>query len=434
MSQNILISVLTVIFYITSLLGGGSDSDISQKNSLLPNMPSNSQTSSVAGQQGKIVGDRVTVRLGPGTEHSAVTTLTKDTAITLVSAENGWYQIRPDNGRTGWVPGYLVDIVMTTPRQASPSGKTVMGYYMLGSQSWNSLLQNSSSLTSVAPWSWGLDSYGGLTSDFDSNAFADVLQFAGNQQLDTYALIHNFFNGSFDARVVSALLNNNHAQNRAISQIHTSLKEWGMSGINLDFENVPAKDRDALTAFVAKLAETLHADGLKVTIAVPAKTADNKTNDFSGAFDYKALGNHVDQLVIMAYDQHWRGGPPGPVASVQWIEKVVQYATSQTSANQIVLGIPNYGYNWPSSGTAKSLTYTQTMELAAKQGVSVRWHSAHKAPHFQYGNGNQVWFENRYSIKYKIDLVNKYDLGGIALWRLGQEDPGIWRVIEDTLK
>jgi len=73
------------------------------------------------------------------------------------------------------------------------------------------------------------------------------------------------------------------------------------------------------------------------------------------------------------------------------------------------------------------------MELAAQEGVSVKWHSQYKVPYFSYGNGNQVWFENRYSTKYKLDLVKKYDLAGIALWRLGQEDPAVWETISKAL-
>ncbi len=433
MSQNVLISVITIIFYITSMLGGNTTSEISQKKSLTPNPVSSSDLPSVAGQSGEILSDRVTVRSGPSTEYSAITSITNAETVTILSTDNGWYEVRLSNGQTGWIAGYLVNIIPFSPRLDNVKGKTIIGYYMLGRQSYNSLIQNSSSITSVVPWSWGIDSYGGLTNDFNAQNLAEVLQFAGHQQLESLALVHNFFNGSFDAQIVSSFLNNPYAQNRAIDNIHQTLGEWGMSGINLDFENVPAKDREALTSFVARLAERLRADNFTVTMAVPAKTTDNPTSNFSGAFDYRALSQHADQLILMAYDQHWRNGSPGPVASVEWVEQVIQYAVSQAPANKIVLGIPNYGYDWPQSGPATSMTYPQTMELAAKQGVSVRWHSTHKVPFFHHGNDRQVWFENRYSIKYKLDLVNKYDLGGVALWRLGQEDPGIWRVIDDTI-
>lgn len=429
MSQNTIITVLTALFVISSIFGGSDNSklDLNDPNIAIEQSVIN------PGQRGQILGDRVTLRTGPSTDHSAITILTKDKQVTVLDYNNGWYQVKTNTGQTGWVAGYLIEVLTEAETKVKQHNKAVMGYYLLGQQSYNSLIENSNSLTSVIPWSWSIDSYGGLNGDFDYQTYSDVLLYAGNQQLETYALIHNFYNDGFDSRIVSTFLNNPYAQERAINQIHSTLVDWGMTGINLDLENVPAEDRDLLNKFVAKLSEKLKEDNLKITMAVPAKTADDPTGYF-GAYDYKTLGKYVDKLVIMAYDQHYRGGPPGPIASVEWVESVIKFAVNQVPANKIVLGIPNYGYDWPVSGVAKGLTYSQTMELAAKEGVSLRWDSTHKVPYFNYGNGRQVWFENRYSIKYKLDLVNQYNLGGIALWRLGQEDNGIWQVIDETLK
>lgn len=429
MSQNTLISVLTAFFLISSVFGGNSNPNIKQNN---PSV-TGEQATVMPGQRGKILGDRVTLRSGPGIDHAAVTSLEQDAEVVLLDLDQGWYHVKIANGQTGWVVGYLVEPLSETTIPVKKHDKAVMGYYLLGQQSYNSLVQNSNSLTTVIPWSWNIDSYGGLSSDFDYNALSDVLGFAGKHGLETFALMHNFYNDAFDSRIVSTFLNNQYAQERAISQIHTTLLDWGMSGINLDLENVPAKDRELLNEFVANLSTKLKEDNLKLTMAVPAKTADDP-NNYSGAYDYQSLGKYVDSLVIMAYDQHYRSGPPGPVASVEWVESVIKFAVSQVPANKVVLGIPNYGYDWPATGVAKGMTYTQTMDLAAQEGISLRWDSIHKVPYFNYGAGRQVWFENRYSIKYKLDLVNKYDLGGIALWRLGQEDVGIWQVIDNTLK
>ncbi|NMB39143.1 MAG: SH3 domain-containing protein [Firmicutes bacterium] len=432
MNQNYLIPILTLLFYISSILGGSN-------GPVTDSPPTHSQETSIVesnviGRQGQIITDRVTVRTGPGTQYNAITSLNIGTDVILLDQKDGWYQIRIQDGRTGWVAGYLINITLPDSQEVKAHGKTVMGYYILASQSFDSLIQNSNSLTSIAPWSWSLDSYGNLTGDFDAASLGEVLEFAGNRQLKTYALVHNMFSGSFDSRVISNFINNKYAAKQAVEQIHQTLINWGLSGINLDLENVPAADKDALTEFVAELSRKLQPDGLEITMAVPAKTSDNANSDYTGAYDYAQLSKYVDKLVIMAYDQHYRGGTPGPIASVQWVESVIQYTLSQVPADKIVLGIPNYGYDWPKSGTAQGLTYNQTMQLAASEGANVRWQSNDKVPYFKYGNGHEVWFENRYSIKYKLELVNKYKLNGIALWRLGQEDPGIWQVINDTLK
>lgn len=429
MNQNILIPALTVLVYIASILGGNATSlPPTESHLTTPDI----QGTIVAGQHGQVIGQSVMLRSGPSAEHSVVTVLQKDTSVVLLTLQDGWYHVRTQEGQTGWIADYLIAQVPGTIVKHMNHDKTVLGYYLLQTQSYDSLVTNSDSLTSIAPWSWGLNSYGELTADFDPAKLAEVLLFAGNQQIETYALIHNMQNGTFDSRVVSALLNNEIASNRAIDQIHQVLLEWGMTGVNIDLENVPASDRQALSNFIANLSDKLHTDGLKVTMAVPAKTADNATNSFSGAYDYRELGRHVDQLVIMAYDQHYRGGPPGPIASAKWVEEVVKFAVNEISSTKIILGIPNYGYNWPPAGLATGMTYNQIMDLAAKEGATIRWDNDARVPFFKYGNGHELWFENRYSIKYKLDLVNEYDLNGIALWRLGQEDQGIWETIDQT--
>lgn len=425
MNQNIIIPIVTILFYISSMLGGnGSPEQYESHNNIDISQPT--------GHQAEIIGDKVMVRTGPGTNHSPFTSLNKGDNVILIDVEDGWFQISTQDGRTGWIAGYLASIIPEEIAKTKNHDKTVLGFYILGSQSYDSLIINSNSLTGIAPWSWGLSSYGSLTADFDNNEMAKALQFAGNQQLETYALIHNLFQGSFDSNIISTMLNNKLACDLAIEEISTTLQQWEMSGINLDLENVPAKDRNALTEFVKQLSNELRANGLKVTMAVPAKTNDDPANTWSAAYDYAKLGEYVDQLIIMAYDQHYRSGPAGPIASVQWIEEVIQYTLSQVPAAKVVLGIPNYGYDWPKAGIAEGLTYNQTMRLAASEGANIQWHSDHKVPYFSYGNEHEVWFENKYSIRYKLELADEYNLQGIALWRLGQEDPGIWQVINDA--
>ena len=45
----------------------------------------------------------------------------------------------------------------------------------------------------------------------------------------------------------------------------------------------------------------------------------------------------------------------------------------------------------------------------------------------------QIWIEDAQSIAAKVQLVPKYGLAGVAAWKLGFENSGIWQVITDNL-
>ena len=139
----------------------------------------------------------------------------------------------------------------------------------------------------------------------------------------------------------------------------------------------------------------------------------------------------ADQVRIMTYEYSWSTSPPGPIAPVTWVNDVVAYATSQIPPAKILQGIPFYGYDWVGQrGT--DLVWTQAMDLASHFGVPVMWDSASASPWFEYVSGSArhtVWFENGSSVGAKLDVTRVRDVGGIAVWRLGGEDPANWSAV-----
>jgi len=208
-------------------------------------------------------------------------------------------------------------------------------------------------------------------------------------------------------------------------------RTYGLAGIDIDVENVPGDLRPYYTALVEEAAAALKPNGVQLTVSVPAKVWNDTTSNWGGAFDYAALGRAADQVAIMAYDEHTYGLVPGPVASLPWVERVVAYATTQIPAEKILLGIPAYGYDWV-AGTrvvARGLSTGGAYNLAAQHGAAVQWDDAAQVPFFAYtqdGVAHVVYFENGRSTAAKLDVVTRYGLGGIAIWRLGLNEAAIW--------
>jgi len=364
--------------------------------------------------------------------------------LTILGREPGWVRVRTAEGLEGYVPDYLVRAQETgVPRDDF----MVLGYYLQDNRrpSWPSLQANADVLTAIAPWAWGLTAQGTLRTVYTSEAhLGDVLGFAGRQGMETYALIHNFNAdaGAFDANIANAILSDSSVRERAVENIVTLVKRWGMTGIHIDFEAVPRNRRDDLTSFVAELAAAARPHGLKVSIAVPALTHKSATASWNSAYDYAGLAQHADFLVVMAYDQHWRGSDPGPVAALPWVREVLEYAVSPEGgavpADKLVLGVPAYGYDWPAGGLwADAVSFTDVMRrLEAVQArdpsARLEWNGRDQTPTLRY-DGREVWFENHQSIGYKLLLALEYDLAGVALWRLGQEDPHTWELMRRAL-
>ncbi len=198
-----------------------------------------------------------------------------------------------------------------------------------------------------------------------------------------------------------------------------------LSGVNIDFELLPASVRTGLTDFVSLLRHDL---GPRPVIAVSVFPLVGVSTSISGAYDYVGLATHANYLVVMAYDHHYSGGPPGPVAPYSWVVANVDAALKQVPAAKIVLAIGMYGYDWTGT-TAHTVSDVQAEALAKARGIRPTYNAAESQNTFQYtaaGTTHVVWYMGNRSAKARLALARSKHLAGIALWRLGDEAPHFW--------
>lgn len=433
MSQTALITLLAILLFTGGFFGGGSPSK-DDAGRVPP--PATSTTEAY----GVIRANTVAVHAAPKSRE-VIAHLVRGDQVTILKETDGWYRIRMANGQEGYVNTFAVASGSTSIARPTSGKYQVVAYYVTDSRlpSLPSLRENLDVITTVIPWMWQVTPLG-LVEDFSVSDVAGALHLAGTHGIKSHALIHNIGETqtgtvNFSGSMIHQVLADPTTRSRTIETIYRHLVNWGMNGVHVDFENVQPSDRQNLNQFLKELYERMKPAGIEVSIAVPAKTQENYVNAFSGAYDYATISRYVDAMMIMAYDEHWRGGPPGPVASIGWVERVVRYAISAgVPPEKIILGVPAYGYDWPPNGRGRAVTYRQAIEQASQHGAKIQWDDTAKVPYYRYAGGREVWFEDRSSLSHKLEIVKKYGLAGISLWRLGQEDPGIWSVIREQLR
>jgi len=158
---------------------------------------------------------------------------------------------------------------------------------------------------------------------------------------------------SYNRALIHTILSDEALATRHRLAIVREVVENNYDGIDIDYENLGPDDKDAFSAWIAALADDLHARGKLLSVTVQPKTFDADGWGGPGALDYQSLGESADEIRIMAYGWCWASGcvgtgaPPGPISPLHWEQGVIRYAKTKVPARKLVLGLHLYGYDWP---------------------------------------------------------------------------------------
>lgn len=301
----------------------------------------------------------------------------------------------------------------------------------------SSFTNNTETIDTISPFWYHVNADGTLEPPAGGE-IQEIIKTAKDNNIPIIPTISN----SFDGEKVSGLFNDPELKKTSIQNIVDKVREFDYDGIDIDYEGLKSEDMNAFTAYIKDLREALNKYDKKLTIAIQAKSYPDLKKYGDRGQDWAELSKYVDEFRIMTYDYGWKGSIPRPVAPDYWVEDVIKYAVDHVPKEKIYVGIAFYGYGW-SDDFFSSYTYDTIMLILSKYGVDFQYDPAQHTNRLFYVSefdtrdpvqSHEVWFENHVSIEPKLDLVKKYDLGGIAIWRLGKEDEKNWRVIRKVLK
>lgn len=307
--------------------------------------------------------------------------------------------------------------VQETTRESDHRPMALGFYVNWDPASWESLRRNIAHLTHVVPvWFHLTDDQGNISDEID----AGVEALAREARAPILPLLNNYHH-AWRSDFLHRVLQDAEKRRRLVAAISTRLSERAYAGINIDFEQLQEKDRGAMVDFMRALYTELHGKGRLVTQSVPVDDA---------AYDLSRLSLYNDFLIPMLYDEHYEGGPSGPISSMAWYEKMLRQAQRRIPPGKIIVGLGSYGYDWVSGKKpAAVLGFSECARLAEAQGVSLAMLARSDNPSFSYSDrkgAHQVWFLNAETLAGQWALAERRGGRGLAVWRLGLEDPAIW--------
>ncbi len=243
--------------------------------------------------------------------------------------------------------------------------------------------------------------------------------------------------GGFDSDIIHALVTDSVAANRLFENLLGVLNAKGYYGLNVDFEYIPETDREAYNRFLANMHQRISVEGgYPFFTALAPKESDEQRGRLYEAHDYAFNGRIADRVILMTYEWGYLYGPPLPVAPMDGIRRVLDYAVTRIPSDKIMMSLPGYAYDWtlpyqPGSA-ARHLSIVQATQLAAEKHVQIQFDPESITPFFTYvenGREHIVWFDDAISAEAKLLLIDEYDLAGVSYWTLNQLWPQNWAVL-----
>jgi peptidoglycan-N-acetylglucosamine deacetylase len=298
------------------------------------------------------------------------------------------------------------------------------GFYVNWSKtSFTSLEQNIQRLNMVLPEWFFLDATTDTLSTKIDTAALSVMWKAGVKVLP---LLTNNIGTIFRGDVVHRILNNPDKRDRLINDIIKYLEFYKMDGINIDFEDLQEKKNEVLVQFQKSLFEKMHARGLLVSQDV---------SPFNLDYNMEELARYNDYIILMAYDQFSDGTGPGPICHQKWIEGAVDDAIKKIPSNKLILAVAGFGYDWKLDENDKvvsvvPISYQDALTLARSYEGKIIFDNDSYNLHFTYdgddGAPHKVQFTDAATTFNTMRFAEESGLSGVALWRLGNEDPRMW--------
>ena len=383
------------------------------------------------------------IRYRGGIKSDILTDVAKGTELTLIEELDNWSQVATSDGFNGYVS--KEDLTAPEEKKAEYDGsykeeftsltrdhKINLAWHQVTSEDANAgLAQTLENITGINVISPTWFSVTGADGTISSLASADYVNLAHEKGLEVWGLIDNF------NKDVSTLdtLSNRTSREHLIQKLIEEAVRVGLDGINVDFEALTQEEAPHFIQFIRELSISCRKNNLVLSV-------DNPVPQFTSFYNRKEQGIVADYVIIMGYDEHTDGTEEaGSVASLPFVEEGIQQTLKEVPKNKVINGVPFYTRLWftDNAGTVTSeiMGMDQASKIVTEMGMEMYWNKDVSQNYAELSTDNglyQMWLEDEQSLDAKMQLVQKYGLGGVAEWKLGFERADVWNTISQYLQ
>ena len=385
---------------------------------------------------------KAAVRWKAGIKSPILTNVDKGTVMYVLEEPEDvgdWTKVLTKDGFIGYVKNNRISSVtqeaVTAPDFEEPEYTSIskdytinMTWHQVTNMEANNYLLNkiadTKGLTTISPTWFSIADTDGNISSLASQAY---VTYAHQQGLEVWGLVDNFKEGVSTYETLSKTS----SRQRLVNQLIAAAIQYGLDGINVDFELITQDCARAYIEFIRELSIMCRINGIILSVDnyVPTASSDH--------YDRAEQGVFADYVVIMGYDEHYAGSEEaGSVASIDYVQQGIEKTLSEVPKEKVINAIPFYTRFWKTDAdgtvTSEALGMNDADQKVKNNDAEPVWDDTTKQYYVEIeydGATYQMWMEEETSIEEKMKLIKQYELAGVSSWRLGYERPSIWDVI-----
>lgn len=384
------------------------------------------------------------VRYQGGIKSDILTDVSAGDRVIILEEMETWTKVKTEDAFIGYVenkrlnekttetPEPVTDYTEPVYTSNTRDHKINLAWHAVGGMGGNDtlveMMSGVKSVNVISPTWFALSDNAG---NFTNLASTDYVNLAHDMGLEVWGLVDNFTNEGVDTYEVLAGLS---TRTYLIDGLIEAALTYGLDGINIDFEEVSLDAGQPFIEFIRELSIACRKNGIVLSI-------DNYVpmgyNDY---YNRKEQGVVADYVIIMGYDEHHKSSDTaGSVASIDFVENGIANTVAEVPANKVINAIPFYTRIWETKGTtveSQAVGMEMAQQYIKDHNITTAWDEKTCQNYGEYQSGDshyQVWLEDEDSIRVKLNIMNKYGIGGVAEWKLGFEVDSIWDVIEEYM-